>query len=217
MLPMPTHNFHLPCRDWLDNGHDPMPGTRPERSLDLTVERRKTPLGDILLAVDGDGVLRAADFADCEDRLRRLLGRRLRSVAYRLAAGRAPVAISQPVDAYFDGELSATRSIPISLDGTAFQEEVLRALRKIEPGCVMTYAGLAKKIGRPRAARAVGQANAANPFCVIVPCHRLIGANGDLTGYSGGVGRKRWLLDHEGKQPSRLTDFQQPYQTRGSG
>jgi methylated-DNA-[protein]-cysteine S-methyltransferase len=177
--------------------------------LDPTVARRKTPLGDILLVVDGDGVLRAADFADCEDRLARLLGRRLRPATYRLAAGRAPAVISQPVDAYFDGELGAAQSIPISLDGTAFQEEVWEALRKIEPGCVITYAGLAKKIGRPQAARAVGHANAANPICVIVPCHRLIGANGDLTGYSGGVERKRWLLDHEAKQPGRLTESPQ--------
>jgi len=121
--------------------------------LDLTVARRKTPLGDILLVVDGDGVLRAADFADCEDRLRRLLGRRLRPATYRLAAARAPVAISRPVDAYFDGELGATQNIPISLDGSACQEEVWEALRKIEPGCVTTYAGLAREIGRPEAAR----------------------------------------------------------------
>jgi methylated-DNA-[protein]-cysteine S-methyltransferase len=191
--------------------------TMQNTMLDLTVARRKTPLGDILLVVDGDGVLRAADFADCEDRLRRLLGRRLRPATYRLAAGRAPAAISQPVDAYFDGELGATQSIPISLDGSAFQEEVWEASRKIEPGFVITYAGLATRIGRPQAARAVGHANAANPFCVIVPCHRLIGANGDLTGYSGGVERKRWLLDHEAKQPSRLTNFQQPDLTRGLG
>jgi methylated-DNA-[protein]-cysteine S-methyltransferase len=90
-------------------------------------------------------------------------------------------------------------------------------LRKIEPGCVITYAGLATRIGRPQAARAVGHANAANPFCVVVPCHRLIGANGDLTGYGGGIERKRWLLDHEAKQPSRLTNFQQPHLTRGLG
>jgi methylated-DNA-[protein]-cysteine S-methyltransferase len=171
--------------------------------LDLTVNRRKTPLGGLLLVVDGDGILRAADFADCEDRLRRLIGQRLR---YRLASGRVPVTILQAVDAYFDGELSAVQNIPISLDGTAFQEKVWGALRKIEPGRMITYAGLAKKIGRPQAARAVGHANAANPLCVVVPCHRLVGANGDLIGYSGGVERKRWLLDHEAKHPSRLTD-----------
>jgi methylated-DNA-[protein]-cysteine S-methyltransferase len=174
--------------------------------LDLTVNGRKTPLGGLLLVVDGDGVLRAADFADCEDRLRRRLHHRLRPIEYRLASGRVPVAISQAVDAYFDGELSAVQNIPISLDGTAFQEEVWGALRKIEPGRMITYAGLAKKIGRPQAARAVGHANAANPLCVVVPCHRLVGANGDLIGYSGGVERKRWLLDHEAKHPSRLTD-----------
>jgi methylated-DNA-[protein]-cysteine S-methyltransferase len=174
--------------------------------LDLTVDRRKTPLGGLLLVVDGNSVLRAADFADCEDRLRRLLDQRLRPTGYRLASGRVPVAISQAVDAYFDGQLSAVRHIPISLDGTAFQEDVWGALRKIEPGRMLTYAGLAKKIGRPQAARAVGHANAANPLCVVVPCHRLIGAGGDLTGYSGGVERKRWLLDHESKQPSRLKD-----------
>jgi methylated-DNA-[protein]-cysteine S-methyltransferase len=172
--------------------------------LDLIVNRRKTPLGGLLLVVDGDGILRAADFVDCEDRLRRLLDQRLRPTGYRLASDRVPATISQAVDAYFDGELSAVQNIPISLDGTAFQEEVWGALRKIEPGRTVTYAGLARKIGRPQAARAVGHANAANPLCIVVPCHRLIGMNGDLTGYGGGVERKRWLLNHEAEQPSRL-------------
>jgi methylated-DNA-[protein]-cysteine S-methyltransferase len=77
---------------------------------------------------------------------------------------------------------------------------VWTALRRIEPGHPITYAGLAEKLGRPRsAARAIGYANATNPFSIIVPCHRLIGTSGALTGYAGGLERKRWLLDHERK------------------
>ena len=81
--------------------------------------------------------------------------------------------------------------------GTDFQREVWRALRGIPCGTTLSYGELARRIGRPNAVRAVGLANGANPIGVVVPCHRVIGSNGSLTGYGGGIERKRWLLDHE--------------------
>jgi methylated-DNA-[protein]-cysteine S-methyltransferase len=98
---------------------------------------------------------------------------------------------------YFAGELAAIDDLPVKTAGTAFQREVWRALREIECGTTVSYAKLAERIGRPTAVRAVGLANGANPIGVVVPCHRVIGADGSLTGYGGGMERKRWLLRHE--------------------
>ncbi|MEZ2131793.1 MULTISPECIES: methylated-DNA--[protein]-cysteine S-methyltransferase [unclassified Sinorhizobium] len=167
--------------------------------LVLSVEAVETPLGRLLLAVDGDGALCAADFADHEDRLIRLLERRFASFVPILSQGRVPTEITQALAAYFTGDIGAIRSIGLRTGGTLFQQTMWSALRAIEPGKPMTYSALAASLGRPNAARAVGHANGTNPFNIIVPCHRLVGANGDLTGYSGGIERKRWLLDHEAK------------------
>jgi methylated-DNA-[protein]-cysteine S-methyltransferase len=168
--------------------------------LQLTLGTVKTPLGAFLVAADEQGILSAAEFADCEARLHRLLDRRLKPSGYQLAQGSTPSTIAALLDAYFDGDLDALRKVPLSSRGTGFQERVWAALREIEPGHPVTYAGLAQKLGRARsAARAIGHANATNPFSIIVPCHRLVGATGALTGYAGGLERKRWLLDHERK------------------
>ena len=86
----------------------------------------------------------------------------------------------------------------MATSGTAFQNQVWSALRRIPRGQTLSYGALAKKIDRPAAVRAVGLANGANPIAIVVPCHRVIGANASLTGYGGGLERKRWLLDHEG-------------------
>jgi methylated-DNA-[protein]-cysteine S-methyltransferase len=112
--------------------------------------------------------------------------------------GQAPHAVRQALTAYFDGSLGALNAIPWSTGGTAFQNQVWRALIDIPAGETSTYAALAARIGRPAAVRAVGAANGANPLAVLVPCHRLIGADGSLTGYGGGLERKAWLLAHEG-------------------
>jgi methylated-DNA-[protein]-cysteine S-methyltransferase len=88
-------------------------------------------------------------------------------------------------------------TLPVETGGTPFQREVWHALREIPCGTTTSYGKLAELIGRPAAMRAVGLANGANPVAVVVPCHRVIGANGSLTGYGGGIERKRWLLDHE--------------------
>lgn len=99
---------------------------------------------------------------------------------------------------YFTGEIGVLDTIPVELNGTPFQKTVWQALRRIPGGTTISYAELAKRIGEPAAVRAVGTANGANPVAVIVPCHRVIGSNGSLTGYGGGLDRKQWLLEHEG-------------------
>ena len=99
---------------------------------------------------------------------------------------------------YFRGNTSALDEVQVELNGTPFQRNVWTALRRIPAGATSSYAALARDIGVPAAVRAVGAANGANPVAVIVPCHRVIGSNGTLTGYGGGLDRKRWLLQHEG-------------------
>jgi len=115
--------------------------------------------------------------------------------------------IREPLEAYFDGELSALDTIPVLAKGTPFQQQVWTALRTIPAGTTLSYSALAQQIGRPTAVRAVGLANGSNPIGVVVPCHRVIGANGTLTGYGGGINRKSWLLTHEGAKftPSLFT------------
>ena len=98
---------------------------------------------------------------------------------------------------YFDGALAALDDLPLDLRGTPFQLDVWRALRTIPIGTTTSYGALAMKLGRPRACRAVGLANGKNPVMIVVPCHRVIGASGALTGYAGGLERKAWLLAHE--------------------
>jgi methylated-DNA-[protein]-cysteine S-methyltransferase len=108
----------------------------------------------------------------------------------------APVARAA-LSRYFAGDLTAIDTVPVELNGTEFQRRVWQALRRIPSGSTISYAELARRIGDPAAVRAVGTANGANPVAVIVPCHRVIGSDGTLTGYGGGLDRKRWLLVHE--------------------
>jgi methylated-DNA-[protein]-cysteine S-methyltransferase len=100
------------------------------------------------------------------------------------------------LDAYFSGRINDF-DVPLRMEGTEFQRRVWEGLTRIPYGETWSYAQLAGKVGNPKACRAVGLANGRNPVAVIVPCHRVIGANGTLTGYGGGLDRKRWLLDHE--------------------
>ena len=149
---------------------------RPET---FQLDRIATPLGEVLVVFDHEGVVRAFDFADYEERMRRLL--RLHYGAVSLEAGAAPAGVREAVTG-----------------GTAFQRRVWAALTEIPAGRTETYGQLAARIGAPTAVRAVGLANGANPVGVIVPCHRVVGASGKLTGYAGGLERKKWLLEHEG-------------------
>ena len=154
-----------------------------------------SPLGGLFVVTDADGRLAACEFSDFEERLHRLLARRFGKV--ELAQGAAPRGIADRFDRYFSGALEALDGIEIVMSSTQFQQTVWTALRQIKPGQTMTYAALAERLDRPKAARAVGHANAANPFEIVVPCHRLVGAGGALTGYAGGLERKDWLLRHE--------------------
>ena len=115
-----------------------------------------------------------------------------------LADAKDPFEAVSRLRAYFAGELNAIDRLPVDLGGTAFQQSVWAALRRIPPGRTACYSDLAATIGRPTATRAVGAANGANPVAVVVPCHRVIGKGGSLTGYGGGLERKAWLLRHEG-------------------
>lgn len=169
----------------------------------LQVGRLTTPVGTLLVVSDASLRLRALDWDDHEARLYRLLQRQYRH-ACLLRSARVPAAIEQRLVAYFAGELTAVDDIPVELGGTPFQREVWRGLRAIPAGTTQTYGGLAAAIGRPSAVRAVGLANGANPIAIVVPCHRVIGANATLTGYAGGLPRKQWLLAHEGSWPRAI-------------
>jgi methylated-DNA-[protein]-cysteine S-methyltransferase len=102
------------------------------------------------------------------------------------------------LSSYFAGDLGALDALEVELNGTPFQQRVWQQLRAVRAGTTASYQDLARAIGAPSAVRAVGAANGANPIPIIVPCHRIIGSNGSLTGYGGGLERKRWLLAHEG-------------------
>lgn len=163
----------------------------------LTLDRVTTPVGEVLLVTGTEGAVRALDFAGYEDRMHRLLRRHCGGEP-TLVEGRAPEGVRRAVEAYFAGEVRALDNLPVKTGGTDFQKAVWAALRAIPAGETRSYGQLAAAIGSPKAVRAAGLANGQNPIAVIVPCHRVIGSNGTLTGYAGGLERKRWLLQHEG-------------------
>ena len=166
----------------------------------FALSRLSTPIGVALVATDDQGRLRVFDWEDCAARMQRGLDR-----FYRTAGGvrfdesrGAAWAVVDRLKAFFAGDLTAIDSIPVESAGTPFQRKVWATLRKIPAGKTWTYTQLAAKVGRPEAVRAAGTANGANPISIVVPCHRVIGADGSLTGYGGGLYRKEWLLGHEG-------------------
>jgi methylated-DNA-[protein]-cysteine S-methyltransferase len=162
---------------------------------ELFVERIPSQIGSLLAVTDGRAVC-ALDFADTGERTMDRLARRFGRVVLRRR--RDPLGLQARLESYFAGELRAIDGIEVNPGGTEFQRQVWRALRRIPPGRTRSYAELAARLGRPRAWRAVGHANSLNPVAIIVPCHRLVGSDAALTGYAGGVERKRWLLRHEG-------------------
>ena len=167
--------------------------------LHLLIDRIDTPIGEMLIVADHDGNLRSVDWTDHETRMRHFLQLHYGKNGCRLEPERNPSGLSDAISSYFAGELTAIDALPVQTAGTAFQREVWQALRTIACGATLSYAKLAEQIGRPAAVRAVGLANGSNPVGVIVPCHRVIDSNGSLTGYGGGIERKRWLLEHENK------------------
>jgi methylated-DNA-[protein]-cysteine S-methyltransferase len=156
-----------------------------------------TPLGELLIVTDREGNLRAVDWADYEIRMRRLLRLHYGGHGYALEQAESSDAAASALARYFAGELTAIDGLSVKTGGTPFQRTVWQALREIPCGETLSYARLSAKIGQPAAVRAVGLANGANPVGIVVPCHRVIGSNGSLTGYGGGMHRKRWLLEHE--------------------
>jgi methylated-DNA-[protein]-cysteine S-methyltransferase len=160
------------------------------------LDRLPTPIGTALLVTDASGVLRALDWEEYEPRMRDLL--RLQYGAVDLTAARSPSGLRAALTAYFKGDIGRLQTIKWRVAGTPFQHKVWTALPKIPAGTTMSYGALAAKLKVPKAMRAVGHANGSNPISVVVPCHRLIGANGTLVKYGGGLERKRWLLEHEG-------------------
>ena len=163
----------------------------------LLLEKRTSPICSLLLVTDENGTLRALEFGDLDTRLHRLL--RDHYGEYTLDPGAAPRSITRALDAYFDGDLGAINDVQVATGGTRFQCGVWAALREIPGGTTISYGKLASRLGDPGASRAVGAANGANPIPIIVPCHRVIGADGRLTGYGGGLARKKWLLEHEAR------------------
>lgn len=160
------------------------------------VDRLDTPIGELLIAADDQGRLAAVCFpplADPQAVLSRVCGVK----AARLQPHHDPAGATTALRAYFAGQLDAIDRLPVAPIGTPFQQEVWAALRGIPCGTTTSYGVLARQLGRPDASRAVGLANGSNPVAIVIPCHRVIGANGSLTGYGGGLDRKRWLLAHE--------------------
>lgn len=165
----------------------------------LFLDRLETPIGAMLIITDKQERMRALDWCEYEDRMHRLLLRHAEKEKrkFELQSSPLPTAMRKALEAYFAGNFAPMDNIPVYTAGTVFQQEVWQALRDIPVGTTLSYGALAKKLGRPKAVRAVGVANSVNPIGIVVPCHRVIGADGSMTGYAGGLGRKHWLLAHE--------------------
>jgi methylated-DNA-[protein]-cysteine S-methyltransferase len=163
--------------------------------MQFVLDRIPSPVGEIF-AVTSAEALHALDFHDYTERMHRLLEVHYGSV--ELLERRETLGVRERLDRYFDGDFDAFAGLALRTNGTPFQSAVWTALCTIPPGSTTSYGAIARALGTPAGARAVGIANGANPIGIIVPCHRVIGADGSLTGYGGGLERKSWLLRHEG-------------------
>jgi len=155
----------------------------------------ESPVGPLLLAAE-DGALVALSFAESVSQVRGWVERHFGPSTFVSSAN--PAGAVRALERYWAGELDALSLVPVRLQGTGFQVRVWETLRRIPSGATWSYATLARAVGAPTALRAVGAANGQNPVAIIVPCHRVIGSDGTLTGYGGGLARKAWLLAHEG-------------------
>jgi methylated-DNA-[protein]-cysteine S-methyltransferase len=164
--------------------------------MELLTDEIPSELGKIVIVAHEQRLL-SLDYHDYDDRMLALLAARYGgTVALRPAPN--PFGLSDRLRAYLAGDLAAVEAIPVETGGTPFQRQVWAALRRIPAGTTISYADLAREVGRPTATRAVGMINGRNPVAIVVPCHRVIGKDSSLTGYAGGLHRKRWLLRHEG-------------------
>jgi O-6-methylguanine DNA methyltransferase len=182
--------------------------------MQLLIGHLPSPIGLLTLAWD-ESALRALDFDGFDDRFHQLLVTHYGK--YRLTEDEIPNRFRRALIAYFAGDLAAIDSLPVCTAGTPFQQKVWAALREIPAGTTIGYGELAARIGNRAATRAVGRANGANPVGIVVPCHRVIGSNGSLTGYGGGMYRKRWLLEHERAHLPHVASASQPVQPALSG
>ncbi len=165
--------------------------------LHLFIDRVDTPIGELLLVADDAGNVRAVDWADHEERMLRLLRLHYGKSGFKLESDRNPHGLRDAMNRYFSGDIAVIDEISVKTAGTPFQHSVWKELRKIPRGSAISYRKLAERIDRAKAVRAVGLANGSNPVGIVVPCHRVIGSDGSLTGYGGGLERKQWLLKHE--------------------
>ena len=159
---------------------------------ELFIETIQSPLGSIDLVAQSQALV-SVDFRDCRDRMMRLLEKRLGPVTLKPQ----PHPFGDRLRDYFAGHVEAINQVDVILQGTPFQNKVWTALTQVETGQTLTYGELAHQIHQPKAAQAVGRANAHNPILIFLPCHRIIGRDHQMVGYSGGIHRKQWLLDHE--------------------
>jgi methylated-DNA-[protein]-cysteine S-methyltransferase len=161
----------------------------------FNIARAPTPLGEAVIVSDVAGALRLFYWDDPTHRWEAALRRRYGEVSLREKGG----AFDRALARYFDGDIAVLDTLKVAFNGSPFQNRVWNALRRIPGGTTTSYGALARKIGAPNAVRAVGLANGQNPIGLVVPCHRVIGSDGSLTGYGGGLERKRWLLEHEAR------------------
>lgn len=166
--------------------------------ITLLEDKIETPLGMLFILCDSEFNLRAVEWEEHQLRMEQLLNIHYGKQGMTRINSVNPGGLSDKFRAYFAGDLEVIATLPTATMGTPFQRDVWRALRDIPCGQVLYYGQLAERLGRPTAARAVGAANGANPVSIVVPCHRVIGRDGSMTGYAGGVARKEWLLRHEG-------------------
>lgn len=169
----------------------------PTVSEGYVFEKIQSPVGELLMIADTTGTLRVLEFHDQSDRWRPTLARRFKDAELTEKPG--AFGHAKILARYFEGEVEAIDAMATAGEGTEFQRTVWKALRTIPAGSTLSYGALARQIGQPSATRAVGLANGANPIAIVVPCHRVIGSDGSLTGYGGGLERKRWLLAHEAR------------------
>ncbi|MEX0299709.1 MAG: methylated-DNA--[protein]-cysteine S-methyltransferase [Kordiimonas sp.] len=159
----------------------------------LTLATYNSPLGDIIILQSGKQI-HICEFSDRQERVSRQI--RQHYQGHHIAPGPMDATVTEAFDDYFSGNSSALNAIDAVPMGTDFERKVWQTLRNIPPGALRNYGSIAEELNS--AARAVGRANGRNPVSLIVPCHRVIGADGSLTGYAGGLHRKEWLLKHEG-------------------
>jgi methylated-DNA-[protein]-cysteine S-methyltransferase len=167
----------------------------------IEVGQVDSPIGPLTLAVRGARLCLLHFGADEEGAVAAL---RRWYPGQPIASRGALAAAARGLASYFAGETTALDGIAVEMNGTPFQRRVWEALRDVRVGTTASYGEIARRIGSPSAVRAVGAANGANPIAIVVPCHRIIGGSGSLTGYGGGLERKRWLLRHEHPEPGTL-------------